>query len=395
MVLIDRYVCIYVPPKCAHGSSTSVLNNSEALFLLVSILFVFFISTIIMADKSLLQPIAADKPFKWVRQEIEASDPYKDYEKIWRLSIEYTGGGDFIQNLIYALTFSNFIATDWGSDVVWRDDGGKVVHRATDRVYETQYHNSVWWYYGPHHPETKKSADIINKRHEYYSKKYPGHFSHLIDYTYVLCFSAISVHRLRTKLRLSGFTEKQKIASHIFWKEMSHLFFVEVPGKPLSDWKPLSDYGNFPENWDAMYKFCEDVENNHMASTDKGHMIAEALFDQFAFRFFPPVLRPLGRALPITLSLPQTLKAHRVKQTNPVLASIIVFVIGNFMWVMETFFPDPKISYQESLQLQSAEEKKNVKMQNRKLDADFPGQFAQDHQGNATCPFSVKARKDA
>ncbi|KAJ5557065.1 hypothetical protein N7494_000980 [Penicillium frequentans] len=335
---------------------------------------------------------AEKKPYKWVKNAIESSDPYKDYEKIWRLSIEFSGGGDFIQNLIYATTFSNFIASEWGSEVVWRNDGGKVLHRATDRVYETQYHNSVWWYHGPHHPETQKSVDTINKRHAYYAKTYPGVFSHTTDYTYVLCFTAISVHRLRLRLHLPGFTEKQKLAAHIFWKEMAQLFLVEVPHRPLEEWKPLPTHEDFPQDWDEMYRYCEDFENNHMAVTDKGHMIAEALFDQFADRFFPPALRPLGRSIPITLSLPQTLKAHRIQPTNPILARIIIFLVGTFMWIMETFFPDPKISYQETLQLQLAD--KNQKKQTRKLDSGFPATFASNHQGAAAfCPFSVSTKK--
>lgn len=339
------------------------------------------------------KPLYANKPYKWVKQEIEASDPEKDYEKIWRLSIEYTGGGDFIQNMIYALTFPNFIANDWGAEVIWRDDGGKVLNRSTDRVNETQHHNSVWWFYGPHHPETKRSTHAINKRHEYYAKKYPGNFTHAIDYTYVLCFTAISVDRLRQRLRLSGFNEKQKIAAHRFWKEMSHLFFVEVPGKPLEEWLPLT---KFPEDWNAMYLFCENVENNHMDQTEKGHLIAEALFDQFAYRFFPPSLRFLGRAFPITLSLPQTLKAHQIRPTSPILARIIIFVLGTFMWFMETFFPDPKISYQESIRLKTANEKAKFDAQKRDMDRRFPTVFGDNHRASpAFCPFAMKSEKEA
>ncbi|KAB8070126.1 hypothetical protein BDV29DRAFT_194328 [Aspergillus leporis] len=307
------------------------------------------------------QAPGADKPYKWIRQEIEASDPYKDYVKIWRLSIEYTGVGDFTQNLIYAITFANFVGSEWGSNAIWRDDGGKVLHHAVNR----------------------KSVDVINKLHAHYAKSYPGHFSHTIDFLYVLCYTAISVHRLRTRLRLSGFTEKQKIAAHLFWKEMCRLFLVEVHGKPLEEWKPLIDFPGFPEDWDGMYNFCEDVENNYMVATVQGHLIAEALFDQFAFRFFPPLLRHLGRALPITLSLPQTLKTHRIEEIHTVLAFIIVWSIGTFIWIIETFFPDPKISYQESLQLRSPDEKKKLRVQSIEMDMAFPQFFVLNHQDEA------------
>ncbi|KAJ5539022.1 hypothetical protein N7513_007354 [Penicillium frequentans] len=51
------------------------------------------------------------KPYKWINQEIAKLDPYKDYMEIWRLSTEYAGNNEFIQNLLYATTFSNFIST--------------------------------------------------------------------------------------------------------------------------------------------------------------------------------------------------------------------------------------------------------------------------------------------
>ncbi|KAB8221058.1 hypothetical protein BDV33DRAFT_202782 [Aspergillus novoparasiticus] len=178
-----------------------------------------------------------NKPYRWLKREVEFSDPYEDYAKIWRLSIEYTGGGDFMQNLLYAYIFANFVATEWASDMMWRNGSGKALTQATDRVNETQRHFSTWWYYGPHHPETRKSIDIINKRHKGHGRSYPGHFSDTSEYTYVICFTAISVDRLRRKLRLSGFTEKQKIAAYLFWKAMTRMFLVEFPGQ---DWKPLS-----------------------------------------------------------------------------------------------------------------------------------------------------------
>ena len=108
-----------------------------------------------------------------------------------------------MQNMIYALTFPKFIASEWRSKVVWREGAGKVVKGSTSRVFEIQYHNSVWWYYGPSHPE-KRSIDIINKRHKYYANKFPTS-SHSLDYKYDLCFSAISVDRFRKRLRLQGF----------------------------------------------------------------------------------------------------------------------------------------------------------------------------------------------
>ncbi|KAL2216630.1 hypothetical protein M432DRAFT_621864 [Thermoascus aurantiacus ATCC 26904] len=323
------------------------------------------------------------KPYKWIKKEIEASNPYTEYEKIWRLSIEY-GAGEFMQNLIYASTFSNFVANPWGAQVVWREDGGKVLHRATDRMHQMQYNNSIWWYYGPSHPETCKSVEAINKLHEHYAQRYPGNFSHMEDYLYVLCFTATSVDRFRKRLRLPGFSEKQKIAAFIFWREMSKLFYAE-------NRVPLE---GFPDDWEGMVRFCEKIENEHLMVTDEGHMIAEALFDQFAFRFFPRPLRPLGRAIPISVALPQTLRAHRIRPIKPILAHIIIFILGTFIWFAETFLPDPTVSYQELLRSRTAAEKAQHDKETRDLDARFPEYFASFHRSSAAmCPFSVASKK--
>lgn len=172
---------------------------------------------------------------------------------------------------------------------------------------------------------------------------------------------------------------------------MAHLFLIEVLNRPLEEWQPLLAHEDFPGDWGAMYKYCEEFENNQMATTSKGHMIAEALFDQFADRFFPSPLRPLGRAIPISLSLPQTLKAHRIQPTNPILARFIILLVGSFMWFMETLFPDPKISYQETLRLKLADNSR--RQQTRKLDYGFPATFAKNHQGAAAfCPFLSRSR---
>jgi hypothetical protein len=346
-----------------------------------------------MQQDASIQPLAADKPYKWIRQEIERSDPYTEYEKISRLSMEYAGDSAFMNNTMYALTFSNFIPNEWGSEVVWRHDGGRVLHSPTDRMYETLLHNSTWWFHGPRHLKTLESIAIINKRHQYRAKQYPGAFAHPIDYTYVLCFSAVLNHRLRLRLGLSGFNSKQKIAAQLCLKEFTHLFLVEQPGQPEKEWAPLSTVAAFPDDFDGVIAFCEDVENNHMHVTDAGHMVAEALFDHFAYVHFPPCLRHLGRAVPIALSLPQLLAAHRIKPVSPVLAQIIIFVIGTFIWFMETFMPDPKIAARELMEQKIGTSKVEDREARRTADKGFPRVFEGNHRGAAAlCPFRVNEK---
>lgn len=87
------------------------------------------------------------RPYKWINEKIAKLNPYKDYVEIWRLSTEYAGNKEFIQNLVYATTFSDFNSTSWGPEAVWRDDRGKTIYGLTERQYQTQLNISIWWYH--------------------------------------------------------------------------------------------------------------------------------------------------------------------------------------------------------------------------------------------------------
>ncbi|KAF2801273.1 uncharacterized protein BDZ99DRAFT_469788 [Mytilinidion resinicola] len=317
------------------------------------------------------------KSYHWIQKRIESLDPYVDYEEIYRLSASY-GGNDFVNSLIYALVFPNFVVTEHGARAVWREDGGKVFAAATARVEETATSNDTWWYYGPSDPRTQKSVEKINKRHEYWAKQYPGDFSHNEDYVYTLAFSAIFMHRLRLRLGLSGVSEKVKIASYIFMSEMAKLFYSE--GRvPLTDWPP---------SWDGLIKYCEDFENSPRPSYEQGHLIASAIYEHFAFRWFPPSMRWLGRAIPTSLSLPTTLAAHRITPPNPVLKAIIVFALGCLLWVMETLGPDPQSAYLPELEQLPKEQKAERAREFQQLDHAFAPYFAARPENlSIGCPF--------
>ncbi|EKG13775.1 hypothetical protein MPH_09084 [Macrophomina phaseolina MS6] len=324
-------------------------------------------------------------PFHWIKSEIESLDPYSDYEKIFRLSTSYSLN-DFANNLIYSLTFPNFVVTAHGAEVVWREDGGKVLSKATQREEETQNNNALWWYYGPNDPRTHKSIDSLNKLHKYWASKYPGRFSDNDDYVYTLAFSAILEHRLRVRLGLCGWSDKQKIASHLFWREMSKHFVTE-------DDSPLH---GFPADWDALVAYCEAFEHAPREGTEQGHLIAEAIYQQFAFRYFPRPLHWLGRAMPIALSLPSTLKTLKIEPINPVLRMAIVWFVGTVFWLMETFLPDPEPdkAWWPGMESMEKEEKRERQKQLREVDDEFKLFFAGAHAGHwPGCPYHAAMGK--
>lgn len=322
---------------------------------------------------------ATKRPYKWIAKELEPLDPYKDYEKIFRLTASY-GGNDFINNLIYTQVFPNFIVTEHGALAVWREDGGKVYTAATSRVEQTEVYNDTWWYYGPSSPKTQKSVEAINKLHAHWAKQYPGAFSHDEDYVYTLAYVATFMHRLRLRMGLSGAPEKVQIASYIFMGEMIKLFRAEG-GALVTGW---------PESWDGLMEFVEEFESRTFPRNPRGEMIATAIYEHFAYRFFPPSLRWLGMALVLSLSLPSTLAHHRIDPPNFILKATILYLFGCLIWLVETFGPDPQTAWiPDHYETMSEEEASQRKKEHKQLDCAYASYFMSRHTDTwVGCPYA-------
>ncbi|GKU09037.1 unnamed protein product, partial [Fusarium langsethiae] len=215
--------------------------------------------------------------YHWINEAVNSLDPETDYEIMWRLMTCYRSS-DFMNNMIYALTFPNFIITTHGCETVWRSDGGKVIKRSAQRVEDTENFNMTWWHYGPSDKRCRDAVDHINNLHQSLARRYPGNFSFNEDFVYVTTFSAVLMHRLRLRLGLSGFTEKEKIAAHHFWRDMTPLFITE-------DKTPVHGY---PQDFEGCLQFCESYENETREFDIRMQYIGLAIMNQFAFRYFPP-----------------------------------------------------------------------------------------------------------
>ncbi|WPA99352.1 uncharacterized protein RHO25_003969 [Cercospora beticola] len=193
-------------------------------------------------------------PYKWIAAKIESLDPYKNYEEIVRLTTCYQAN-DFMNNLIYSITFPQLMKPEWAARAIWREDGGKVLHKATVRCEDSEYHNMTWLFYGPSDKRCLDSIAYVNNLHARLEAKVtPGCYGHNDDYVYTLASAALIGQRFATTLGLPRLTTKQKIATHLFWQEMSKHFESHHPG---GERKPLT---GFPESWEEMEKRCGQHE---------------------------------------------------------------------------------------------------------------------------------------
>ncbi|TEA15803.1 hypothetical protein C8034_v001939 [Colletotrichum sidae] len=317
---------------------------------------------------------------KWISKAVDTLDPETDYELIWRLTSSYRVS-DFANNLIYTLTFPNFVVSAHGSTPAWRSDGGKVVHKGSDRVEKTEHYQMAWSYYGPSDQRCRDAVERINQLHAGLAARYPGAFSHNEDYVYVMTFSAVLMHRLRLRLGLEGFDEKMKIAAHHFWRDMTPLFRIEGKGAPVT---------GFPDDFQGCLRFCEVYENTPREFDARARYIGLSIFNLFAYRYFPPGLRWLGMAFPLTLSLPTTLKYFRMEPANPFVGAFVVFFFRTMFLISELLLPDPKIPFLERLDsLPEAEARKRTE-DSKSWDRAYETIIKKKMSGPG-CPFGTKA----
>ena len=190
------------------------------------------------------------------------------------------------------------------------------------------------------------------------------------------------MHRLRLQMGLPGISEKEKIAAHIFWREMAKLFYAENE-------TPLHGY---PDDFDGLVKFCEDFENTPRPKPERTNLITTAIYEQFVFRFFPKDLHWLGHQLLRSMALPTTLETAQIDPPYPMAKEVLPKLIGLVMWHQETQMDDPERSYIEERDALPTEEKKEIKAAINALDKAFPAFYAPKYKDDpkfAGCPLHM------
>ncbi|WP_142282948.1 hypothetical protein [Mycobacterium aquaticum] len=253
---------------------------------------------------------------KWIRRRIAQLDPYVDYREIWALSYIYNVT-DFDLHWAYTVDNCHLGLTTWGADASYRDGTGAMMVRGEQRMANTNDHMLLWSEHGPDSPITKQAIDIVNKQHAQWAKYYNGAFSHSEDYIYLFAAAATAEHDYKRSLGLPGWSEKQKIASHLFWSELAKLFRVES-GEVLTDVEPM------PESFEACSEYARAyTERPWPDNTAIGLPFSERLIEQFLAVWFPyRVMRPFGRALITTFFAPTLFRIYQLEEPNWVLRTL-------------------------------------------------------------------------
>jgi hypothetical protein len=276
-----------------------------------------------------------NKGYKWIATEIDRLDPETDYERIWKLSTCYYVN-DFMMNVLYTTGFPHFILPPYGGETVSRGGYGKLIVNRQKRADDTLGHFWRWFEFGPSNLETQRSVRQVNGIHAGIARGMPGNFAHNEDFVYTMCWIGADMHRLRLRLGLPGYTEKQRIATHRYWQAMSTLFVSE-----------LGDITDFPADFDGMVECLTTYEATDWEFSPEGAVACEALIQQFSRRWFPRPLRFLGRVMILALLDEPAHRVHRLPYTRALTRRFMELGLKAVLVAKERILPDPRITTPE------------------------------------------------
>ena len=211
----------------------------------------------------------------------------------------------------------------------------KQVDLPQKRVDDTLLRFWHWFEYGPSDVMVQRSQEVVNQIHMALEKRSPGTFP-ARDFVYTCCWIGADMHRLRVGLGLPGYTEKQKIAAHHFWRDMCAMF-RSMDGYVLE----------FPQDFEGMIRLLEDYEAMPWEQVETGRVLAEATTKQFADAWFPVGLRWMGRQMILSLQKDRTRELMQMGDPNPIAKAAIRGLFWLIITMKEKVLPDPKLSTPE------------------------------------------------
>ena len=315
--------------------------------------------------------------YKWIARKIESLNVDQDFAEIWRLTTTYYVN-DFIMNLVYTLGIPAFIQPPAGS-VIMGKKTKKAIKQPQKRADDTLQHFWTWFEYGPEHPKMKASLAHVNKGHAALAKLSPGTFP-ARDVVYTTAWIGVNIHRLRLTVGLSGFTEKQKRASHLYWKAISSQF-----------WSEDGFVENYPENFEEMLAYVENYESESWEKVESGKELTEAIIKQFLDAYFPGKLNVLGRQFYLSFQKQSINDLMQSGSPNPIMKWFFHKIFWLGVTLQEKYLPDPKLSTPEKARKKKIRPAQHIDPPSsciaRNIDSQLLNRNENDGKSQG-CPFS-------
>ncbi len=210
-------------------------------------------------------------PF-WARKRIAALDAEKDFQEINHLAFEVRYATPIFTHSLFSIAFARQVAVPSIAEVLYRGGKGAIITNARKRNNDTLLFFGEFFRHG-NSEEGQRVADQLNKIHS----RFPiSNEQNLYTLATLMC------EPLRMSRFLTGtiiFSKKETRALFLFWRMVGEMLLIK----------------DFPADENVALAFYEQYEQENFAYTDAGRAVVEALADEFATRWYPKWMKPLGR----------------------------------------------------------------------------------------------------
>ncbi|MFC3654968.1 DUF2236 domain-containing protein [Xanthomonas hyacinthi] len=169
----------------------------------------------------------------------------------------------------------------------------------------------AWMVDGPSSSKGREAISRLNHMHMAIAKAtpgLPGNFDDVDDFIFPLAMLATFGHNLQKSLGLPGLPGYMQVAWH-HWAAAVFRQFERESG-------PLTNAA-FPRDFAALQAFYRQFDARAYEQTETGHIVASAMLDFFAERWFPRPLRWLGRDICRYLAGERVCNLHRIGWLSP------------------------------------------------------------------------------
>jgi hypothetical protein len=222
-------------------------------------------------------------------ERIDGLDPERYGEQIVDLTANWLYANPVLFTLTYTHLFVRHAAVPTIARLLYRDGEGEAVLDTRRRNDETLRLFGEWYRYGWAGARGRSAVAQVRERHGRFPIRQD-------DLRYVLATLVFEPRRLLERFELEPLTRTEERARFAFWRELGHgLGIEEIPSRPeaLHDWMLAFEHANY----------------RHTAA---GRRLAELVCADWAARWLPAPLRPLGLRLPRALMDEHLLATHRL-----------------------------------------------------------------------------------
>lgn len=281
-----------------------------------------------MADRTL--------PWTWLPGRLAALDPVADSDEVMRLLVEHQLDDTRIALSLLVTTAQTALPPAASATFLGT---GKLLHRGEQRHTDGRDYLVTWLRHGARSPETAASVQRLNRYHLSLATRFPGAFDANDDYVYTLCAIGTFVPRMRATLGLPPQPEHLDVA----W----HRFLADLAGQFVGEHGPVT---GFPDDMAGMLAFAEAYEARPWPPTDDGHVLVEAMVQQYCDRFFPPAMHWFARAQVLLLLPPRVREVHGLGAPRPRAAAVVRRLMRAVLRAQETWWPTRRTPLSQRLE---------------------------------------------